>query len=75
MTQTAFTIITQKIALDQVRDVQVSDAVSDGEGGFVRSIKFFGEPVTESAPALVFEVLLSSDTESDLDITTPELSF
>jgi hypothetical protein len=75
MTNSNFNIVSQKITLDLVRDVQVSDAVSDGAGGYVRSVKFFGEPVTESAPALVFEVLLSSDTKSDLDITTPELSF
>lgn len=75
MANSTFTVVTQKIALDQVRDVHVSETVDDGAGGYVRSVKFFGEPVTESAPALVFEVLLSSDTKSDLDITTPELSF
>ena len=75
MANSTFSTVSQKIALDNVRDVQVSDAVSDGGGGYIRSVKFFGEPVTESAPALVFEVLLSSDTKSDLDITTPELSF
>ncbi|MFO7805762.1 MAG: hypothetical protein R6V30_08865 [Paracoccaceae bacterium] len=75
MANSTFTTVTQKIALDQVRDVHVSETVDDGAGGYVRSVKFFGEPVTESAPALVFEVLLSSDTKSDLDITTPELSF
>ena len=75
MANSEFTTVSQKIALNNVRDVQVSDPVSDGEGGYIRSVKFFGEPVTESAPALVFEVLLSSDTKSDLDITTPELSF
>lgn len=75
MAKSTFTVVMQKIALDQVRDVQVSDALSTGEGGYIRSVKFYGEPVTESAPALVFEVLLSSDTKSDLDITTPELSF
>jgi hypothetical protein len=75
MANSNHTVITQKIALDQVRDVQVSDAVSDGKGGYVRRVTFYGEPVTESAPALIFEVLLSSDTKSDLGITTPELSF
>lgn len=66
---------TEKIAIDKIRDVQVSDTVDDGAGGYVRAVKFFGEPVSEGGDTLVFEVTIASDTKSDLDITTPELSF
>lgn len=75
MANSNHTVITQKIALDQVRDVQVSDVVADGAGGFVRSVKFFGEPTASAGPALVLEVLIESETRTDLDITTPTLSF
>ncbi len=67
--------ISQKVEITQVRDVEVTETVDDGEGGFLRSIKIKGEPVASSGPGQVLEIQLRSDTKSDLDITTPELSF
>ena len=67
--------ISSKLEITDVRDVQVSDAVDDGSGGYVRSLKIFGEPNASAGPALILEVLIQSETKSDLDITTPELSF
>lgn len=75
MAKSTITTVSQKIALDQVRDVQVSDIVADGAGGFVRSVKFFGEPSASAGPALVLEVLIQSEARADLDITTPALTF
>jgi hypothetical protein len=73
--RSAVTQISSKLEITDVRDVQVTDVVDDGEGGFVRSVKFFGEPNASAGPALILEVLIQSDTKADLDITTPELSF
>lgn len=67
--------INQKIEITDVRDVLVSEAVDDGNGGFVRSIKFMGEPEASAGPAPVLEVMIQSETKTDLDITTPEMSF
>lgn len=73
--ESVITTITQKIAIDKISDVQVSDAVDDGAGGFVRSVKFFGEPNSSAGDTLVLDVRIHSETRSDLDITTPTLSF
>jgi len=58
-----------------VRDVQVGEVVDDGVGGFVRAIRVFGEPTASAGPALILEIQIQSDTKTDLDITTPTLSF
>jgi len=67
--------ISSKLEITDVRDVQVTDVVDDGSGGFVRSVKFFGEPNASAGPALILEVLIQSDAKADLNITTPTLSF
>lgn len=67
--------ISSKLEITDVRDVQVTDVVDDGSGGFVRSLKFFGEPNASAGPALILEVLIQSDAKADLNITTPTLSF
>lgn len=73
--RSAVTQVSSKIEITDVRDVQVSDAVDDGAGGFVRSVKFFGEPSASAGPALIFEVLIQSSGKADLNFTTPTLSF
>jgi hypothetical protein len=73
--RSAVTQISTKLEITDVRDVQVTDAVDDGAGGFVRSVKFFGEPNASAGPALILEVLIQSDVKADLNITTPTLSF
>jgi hypothetical protein len=73
--RSAINQISSKIEITDIRDVQVTDAVDDGAGGFVRSVRFFGEPNASAGPALILEVLIQSDAKPDLNITTPTLSF
>ncbi len=68
--------ITSKLEITAVRDIEVSETVDDGQGGYIRSLKIFGEPAgSSSGGTLVLEILLRSETEADLDIATPVLSF
>ena len=67
--------ISSKLQITDVRDVQVGDVIDDGAGGFVRAVKVFREPSASAGPALILEVHIQSDTRTDLDITTPTLSF
>ena len=67
--------ISSKLEITQVRDIQVTETVDDGLGGYIRSLKIFGEPAGSSEGALILEVLLQSETETDLDIATPILTF
>ncbi|MCI5078705.1 hypothetical protein [Oricola sp.] len=73
--RSAVNTITTKLEITQVRDVQVTDAVDDGEGGYIRAIRFLGEPSAAAGAALILEVQIRSSTEADLDIITPALSF
>ncbi len=73
--RSAVTQVSSKLEITDVRDVQVGEVVDDGEGGFIRALKIFGEPSASAGPALILEVHIQSDTRADLDITTPTLSF
>lgn len=75
MTQSVLSTITQKLMLTSIRDVEVTPIVSDGTGGFVRAIKVFGEGAVETQNNLVLEVVIQSDTQTHLKITTPEIDF
>ncbi|MBS7703327.1 hypothetical protein [Chelatococcus asaccharovorans] len=63
----------QKLRVTGVIDVVVTETVSDGDGGWVRSIRIFG-PAGTSAPA-VLEVVLGSAEKDSINIKTPELEF
>jgi hypothetical protein len=73
--RSALTQMSTKLGITDVRDVQVGEVVDDGAGGFVRAIRIFGEPAASAGPALILEIQIQSDTKTDLDITTPTLSF
>ena len=73
--RSAINEISAKLGVTDVRDVQVTDVVADGTGGFVRAIRVFGEPTASAGPALILEVQMQSGTKTDLDITTPTLAF
>ena len=75
MTQSVLSTISQKIMLTRIRDVEVTNIVSDGTGGFVRAIKVFGEGAVETQNNLVLEVVIQSDNQTHLKITTPEIDF
>ena len=73
--RSAINQISTKLGITDVRYVQVGEVVEDGAGGFVRAIRVFGEPTASAGPALILEVQIQSDTKTDLDITTPTLTF
>ena len=75
MTQSVLSTIIQKLMLTSIRDVEVTNIVSDGTGGFVRAIKVFGEGAVETQNNLVLEVVIQSDNQTHLKITTPEIDF
>lgn len=75
MTQTVISTLYQRVMLTSIKDVEVTDIVDDGAGGFVRNIRFFGEGTVEAQTPLVFEVVIQSDDRTDLKITTPEIDF
>lgn len=75
MPHSSLTRISEKLEIDDVRDVQITTIVDDGENGFVRSVRFFGEPSSDNGSSLVLEVLIRSESKSDLKITTPEIDF
>ena len=62
--------------LETVGDVEGDGGlVEDGAGGWIRSVRFYGSPISGTNKVLVLEVLLQSTEKADLAITTPEIDF
>ena len=75
MTQSLIAQLSQKLSINSVKDIEVTDIVDDGSGGWVRSVRFYGSPASGTNKVLVLEVLLQSAEKADLSITTPEIDF
>lgn len=75
MTQSLIGQLAQKLSISAVKDIEVTEIVDDGSGGWIRSVRFYGTPESGSNKFLVLEVLLQSAGKSDLAITTPEIDF
>jgi hypothetical protein len=75
MTQSIISQVSQKLSITGVKDIEVTDIVDDGAGGWVRSVRFYGSPAIGTNKVLVLEVLLQSAVKSELAITTPEIDF
>lgn len=75
MPQSLIAQLSQKLAIGGVKDIEVTEIVEDGAGGWVRSVRFFGTPASGTNNLLVLEVLLQSAEKADLAITTPEIDF
>ena len=75
MTQSVVATLYQRVLLTSIKDVDVTDIVDDGAGGFVRSLRFFGQGSVDTQTPLVFEVVIQSEDRADLKITTPEIDF
>ena len=75
MPQSVITQVSQKLSIDDVKDIEVTAIVDDGAGGWVRSIRLYGSPAVGTNKVLVHEVLLQSSVKADLSITTPEIDF
>jgi len=75
MTQSVISHVSQKLRIDGIKDIEVTDIVDDGSGGWIRSIRFYGSPAEGVNKVLVLEVLLQSPVKAELAITTPEIDF
>lgn len=65
----------QKLDISDVRQVVVSDIVTDTDGTFVRAVRFYGDPVVASTPTLLLEVVTRSPIRTDLVVATPAAGF
>lgn len=75
MTQSVISQVSQKLAIGGVKDIEVTDIVDDGAGGWTRAVRFYGTPAVGTNKVLVLEVLLQSPVKAELAITTPEIDF
>ena len=75
MTQSLIAQLSQKLSISAVKDIEVTGIVEDGAGGWVRSVRFYGSPMSGTNKTLVLEVQLQSAEKADLAITTPEIDF
>jgi hypothetical protein len=75
MTQSLIAQLSQKLSITAMKDIEVTGIVEDGAGGWIRSVRFYGSPVSGTNKVLVLEVLLQSAEKADLAITTPEIDF
>jgi hypothetical protein len=71
----AFAVATQKIVATDIRLVQVTDLIQDTDESYVRSVRFFGDPVADGSPTLLLEVQVRSDNRADLVVATPAAGF
>lgn len=76
MTASTLRTVNQVLDIDLVEDVVVTDIVDDGTGGggWVRSIRVFGNPIVDGA-APVFELRIRSATKAKLELTAPTQNF
>ena len=71
----SISLVHQKIQVEDVRLVTVSDLVRDEDGKWVRIVKFYGDPVLNNAPTAFAEVAVRSDTRENLEIQAPGFKF
>jgi hypothetical protein len=67
-------LVGQTIEITDCEDIVITDIVEHGEGGYVRSIRFFGLPLGADGPA-VHEVIVRSATQSKIAVSSPERDF
>lgn len=67
------TTVTQKIAVSDVADIKVTEIVS-ADGVYTRAIRIYGAPSGTDAPP-VLEIVVSSDTQGNIKLTTPEIEY
>lgn len=75
MTQSLIAQLAQKLLISAVKDIEVTEIVEDGAGGWTRAVRFYGSPASGTNKVLTLEVILQSDVKTELQITTPEIDF
>jgi hypothetical protein len=71
----SISILHQKINLEDCRLITVSDVVVDADGKYLRTVRFYGDPVTNGAPTAFAEVQCRSANQADLEIQAPGYKF
>lgn len=69
----SITTTQQMVEITDVTDVKVTEIVANG-AGFVRAIRIYGTPAGDNAP-LLFDLRIKSDTQANLNVTTPVFEF
>ncbi|WP_439357799.1 hypothetical protein [Bradyrhizobium sp. DASA03007] len=65
----------QKMEVSDTRLITVSDLVQDTDGSWVRSVRFYGDPIVNGAPTGFVEILTRSDNKDDLEIQAPGFKY
>ena len=65
----------QAVVVDPVTDLVITPRVPDGEGGYQRSLRVFGEADGPGSKPLVFEVILRGATEADLEVDLDRIKY
>lgn len=65
--------VRQTVEISEVEDVQITEVVDEG-GTYVRALRVFGAPHGRSGPPII-EVVIRSESRSNIHITTPEVEF
>jgi hypothetical protein len=71
----SLSILSQKFNLEDCRLITVSDIVVDADGKYLRTIRFYGDPVTNGAPTIFTEVVCRTANETELEIQAPGYKF
>ncbi|MGJ4953042.1 hypothetical protein [Bradyrhizobium sp. HKCCYLS20291] len=71
----AISTLHQKVNIEDARLITVSDLVQDTDGNWLRTIRFYGDPITNGAPTVMFEVQSRSARKDDLTIQAPGFKF
>lgn len=68
-------ILHQKINLEDARLITVSDVVLDTDGNYLRTVRFYGDPIANGAPTAFAEIQCRSANQADLEIQAPGYKF
>jgi hypothetical protein len=71
----AITTLSQKVNVEDARLITVSDLVQDTDGKWLRTIRFYGDPINNGAPTVMFEVQSRTANKDDLTIQAPGFKF
>ena len=71
----SISIVHQKLDVEDVRLITVSDIVTDTDGEQIRVIKFYGDPIVNGAPTAFVEIACRSSNKDDLTIQAPGFKF
>jgi hypothetical protein len=67
-------LVGQTIEITDVEDIVITDIVEHLDGGYVRSIRFFGLPNGAAGPAVI-EIIVRGTTEAKISVSSPERDF